>query len=108
MNCYKCGCPGIAHKYPYCPPDFTTAKGKILPIESAWDKSTRGFGFIPENQLNKHLPIILVPGMMYEINGFLIISKRPIEDTTTRVYVTEDTITIKADQPVEISIKRTV
>ena len=97
-TCTKCGVPFTAHKYPFCPPDVQTVLDKALP---------RAIGYIPERHLDTRLPIIIIPGQMYEINGFLIMNKRPLEDTLTKVYVSGESICIVSAQPVEISIKRT-
>lgn len=91
--CSNCGVPVTAHRYPFCPPDFKAAADKALPSS------------IPE-KLDTRLPVVLLPGMMYEVNGYLILNKRPLEDTATRVYVSGNSIIIKSDQPVEISVKR--
>ncbi len=98
--CSNCGVPVTAHRYPFCPPDVQTALDKALPMRFGRDGSPQA------GKLDPSLPIILTPGMMYEVNGYLIINKRPLEDTATRVYVRGDSILIKSDQPVEISVKR--
>ncbi len=110
MQCEKCKCPIPAHKYNQCPPDY----GKAL------TKSTNEFfkqgqwGFTPERQLNINAmirdgaPLILIPGQVFEINGYLIVNKRPLESTETRIYIFGDSIVIKSEQPVEIQIRRIV
>lgn len=108
MNCTKCNCPIIAHKFNQCPPDY----------DKAIFKATRNlggqYGFTPERMLNVNAmikegaPLILMPGQVFEINGYLVVNKRPLENTATRLYISGDSIVIKSDQPVDISIRRVV
>lgn len=72
------------------------------------------YGFTPERMLNVNAmikegaPLILMPGQVFEINGYLVVNKRPLENTATKLYISGDAIVIKSDQPVEISIRRIV
>lgn len=105
IRCTKCGCPMTAHKYNQCPPDYDKALRKNLPNDC---------GFTPERHLNVNMmirdgaPLILMPGQVFEINGYLVVNKRPLENTATKLYISGDAIVIKSDQPVEIQIRRIV
>jgi len=108
MNCVKCRCPISAHRHSQCPPEYDKALFKMT-------RNLGGqFGFTPERQLNVNAmikdgaPLILMPGQVFEINGYLVVNKRPLENTATKLYISGDAIVIKSDQPVEISIRRIV
>ncbi len=108
MICSKCNCPVNAHKHNTCPPDYDKALFKVT-------RNLGGpFGFTPERMLNVNAmikdgsPLILIPGQVFEINGYLIVNKRPLEDTATKLYISGDAIVIKSEQPVDISIRRVV